>query len=234
MADAALVWSASGGVSVVELGAKAETRIGRSADAAVQIDDATVSRQQAIVERMGSQFLLRNLSDTNPTSLHGTVPATAVPLMDGDDIKVGKVLVRFHHLASRDLLSGPICSHCGRENTAADPDCWFCGTSLVNASSQVRSRKRVVGRLVDATGAAHDLYAGESAIVRADGGVEVGNSDQQAVDGATVTATPSGLTLDAGDDASVTMAGGEPIGGRQARNGDLLEANGSRVIVLVR
>ncbi|MBA2381448.1 MAG: FHA domain-containing protein [Chloroflexi bacterium] len=120
----------------------------------------TVSRRQARLARTGTGYELENLSSNNPVELDGRVVAAATPVGDGSSIRVGG-----------DRIGGPRCNHCGRENKCGDKGCWYCGTSLVNALRGVRTRRRVLMRLVDAAGAAIDLVEGETLQIGVGGGL---------------------------------------------------------------
>ncbi len=130
--------------------------------------------------------------------------------------------LRFHDLGVHDTISGPICSHCGRENNSTDKDCWFCGTSLVTAASTLRKRRHVVGRLVAGDGQFLDLYEGQSATLTG-GPPAVRQQGGDAKAGTDVTASEGGLSATEGEGA-----------GRRLQTGDVLEAGGTRYVVIVR
>jgi len=70
-----------------------ETRIGRSADNELAIDDASVSSRHCAVLRDGRRFTLRDLGSTNGTRLNGAV-VREQRLNPGDVFSVGSVDVR--------------------------------------------------------------------------------------------------------------------------------------------
>ena len=70
-----------------------ETNIGRSPSSAIFLDDVTVSRSHAIIERSGQCFLLQDGGSLNGTYLNNTTVSQAA-LTSGDEIQIG----RFHLL----------------------------------------------------------------------------------------------------------------------------------------
>ena len=70
-----------------------ETNIGRSPSSAIFLDDVTVSRLHATIERDGAGFLLRDSVSLNGTYLNNK-SVTKEHLQSGDEIQIG----RFHLL----------------------------------------------------------------------------------------------------------------------------------------
>lgn len=213
----AVTWEHADGPRAANVGRDRPAGIGRAEGAEIRVTDNSVSRQQATIRFDGARFVMANLSRTNPTLLNGRPVEAEAPLSDGDELLLGAVRARFHDLGVHDTISGPICSHCGRENNATDRDCWFCGTSLVSAQSALRKRRHVVGRLVDGRGGHLDLYAGQSAVLAGD----APTLRQEATahgEGMEVTASEAGLTA----------------GGGRLSTGQVLEAGGMRYVVIVR
>jgi hypothetical protein len=165
----ALTWSTDATIRAVELDASHAYVIGRAEPADIVLDRPTVSRRQAVLHGQRTSFSLENASSTNPTHVDGTAVAKPVALADGSTIVAGGVVLRFWDLASGDRISGPVCSHCNRENLATDAECWFCGTSLVNAPTGIRTRREVTCRLVGADGLPLDLVEGQSLTFGDDG-----------------------------------------------------------------
>ncbi len=64
----------------------------------VQLHDATVSRAHARLRFRDGQWLLSNLSETNPVTRNGVIVDRGVdlPLAEGDRIEMGEVVFRFH------------------------------------------------------------------------------------------------------------------------------------------
>jgi len=69
--------------------------IGRVASADLQIDDARVSREHAVVLREGTTFRIRDLNSTNGTVLNGQRVQDA-PLTDGDIVVIADVEFTFY------------------------------------------------------------------------------------------------------------------------------------------
>jgi FHA domain len=175
MSRYALTWAVGPRVEAVGLDPAREYVIGRDPASDVVLDHPTVSRRQARLRGDGSRIMIENLSATNPTKLGGAPIHEVVGLDDGAAISAGEIPVSFWDLSSGDRLSGPRCSHCGRENSAADQECWFCGTSLVNAPTTIRSKLRVACTLVGPDGA-HAVLDEGVLVFSADGSVLPGRS----------------------------------------------------------
>ena len=74
--------------------------IGRAADAAVQIDSPGMSRYHARVHVAGDEVTLEDMGSKNGTFLNGSRIATASPLADGDEIRLGTTTLTFRTSAS--------------------------------------------------------------------------------------------------------------------------------------
>jgi DNA-binding winged helix-turn-helix (wHTH) protein len=85
----ALVW----GRRVVKL-SRGEHIVGRDRAAAIQIDDATVSRRHASITISADAVLLEDLHSKNGTFVGGERLTGPTALNDGDQIRFGSVLVR--------------------------------------------------------------------------------------------------------------------------------------------
>ncbi|MEE4262532.1 MAG: FHA domain-containing protein [Desulfobacteraceae bacterium] len=68
--------------------------IGRSVEADLNLPDPLVSRKHGVVERRGNQYLVRNVSTTNPLLLN-EVAITEKRLYAGDQIKIGNTTLAF-------------------------------------------------------------------------------------------------------------------------------------------
>jgi DNA-binding winged helix-turn-helix (wHTH) protein len=90
-----LVW----GLREVAL-ARGENVLGREADAAVRIDDATVSRHHARIVIDGAFAALEDLGSKNGTWLRGRRIGGSQPLRDGDQIQVGPAALIFRCFAA--------------------------------------------------------------------------------------------------------------------------------------
>ena len=232
MARFALTWTDDGRPFAVDLDPTRDHVIGRDPSANIVIPRPTVSRRHAILHGLETRFTVENASSTNPTRLAGTAIAGATRLENGAEIDTGGRRSLFWDLASGDRLSGPICSHCGHENSPRDDACWFCGTSLVNAPTEMRQARHVVCRLVDVEGDVVDLLEKHALRFALDGRA------------ASVAAEPPS------EDLSVTIADGRPvvldgrvaaeagdgraIGDRHLATGDVVRSGPRTYVVIVR
>jgi hypothetical protein len=237
LATASLVWQEGGDLRVADLAYEGEALIGRGDAAAVRLADRTVSREQAVIRFDGARFVIENRSTTNPTQLAGIPVSEPTPLPDGATVRAGTIDLAFHNLSAGDRLSGPVCSHCGRENAAEDRDCWYCGTSLVSAATTVRQRLQVICRVVSASGEHWDLHPGRAIVLRANGTVALGDP-KDPVEPGSLKVHLEGARLvarAAPDDESITVAGRVPgADGVELHTGDRIEAGAARYWMLVR
>ena len=65
------------------------TSIGRSPESEIFLDDVTVSRSHAVIERNGSTFALNDLGSLNGTYINNRSLKTS-SLTSGDEIQIGK------------------------------------------------------------------------------------------------------------------------------------------------
>jgi hypothetical protein len=72
----------------------ARETIGRAPEADLFLDDVTVSREHAIIEREPDGFYLRDLESLNGTYVNRT-RVTRQRLADGDEVQVGKFKLTF-------------------------------------------------------------------------------------------------------------------------------------------
>ena len=73
-----------------------ENILGRESDEGIiRLDSPTVSRRHARISISASGASLEDLDSKNGTFLRGERVSTAVPLADGDEIRVGSVVLRF-------------------------------------------------------------------------------------------------------------------------------------------
>ena len=71
------------------------TRIGRSPDADIFLDDVTVSRSHAVIEHnVGSSYLVKDVGSLNGTYVDGTVTNEKV-LSNGSELHIGKFKLVF-------------------------------------------------------------------------------------------------------------------------------------------
>src|SRR5262249_40621126 len=81
--------------------------IGRQPDSDVVLDDTQASRNHCLIERVGADYLLRDLNSRNGTRVNGQL-ITTVTLAPNDLITIGQVEMRFfipEAAESTDLLS---------------------------------------------------------------------------------------------------------------------------------
>lgn len=234
MTTVALAWSEGDHLRHAELPLEGAISIGRAPGSAIVLPDPTVSREHAVIRFRDGEFILQNLSRTNPATVEGTAVAEPVALTDRARMMVGTTQLVFHDLAAAVRMSGPVCGHCGRENNAQDRDCWYCGTSLVYASSRVQRRHTAVFRVVTPGGEAHDVYRGEAFFVRPDGSAQVARAEQ-VPDGVPIVAAEDGgpiLRLPAGEAAPLS-AGAPAEPSRPLSTGDEVQLGAGRFLILV-
>jgi hypothetical protein len=224
MVTAALVWHEGDDMRVAEVPGEGEITIGRADTAGVRLADATVSRNHAAIRFEGGRYVVENRSSTNPAQLGGQPLTGPQPLTDAASLRFGSVNVAFHNLAAGDRLSGPVCSHCRRENDSSGKDCWYCGTSLVSAATTARRRLQVLTRVISARDEHWDLHPGRALLLRSDATAAVVDPDDSVPADAALVAQEGGTLV-------VKSAGGEP---RQLKTGDVIDAGAARFWVVVR
>lgn len=69
--------------------------IGRAADVAIQIDSPGVSRHHARIVVTRGEATLEDLGSKNGTDLNGTPLSTPLRVRDGDQIRVGAIVLTF-------------------------------------------------------------------------------------------------------------------------------------------
>ena len=72
-----------------------ENILGRDSDGGIRIESPTVSRRHARISVAAGGVSLEDLDSKNGTYLRGQSVTTAVVLKDGDEIRVGAVVLRF-------------------------------------------------------------------------------------------------------------------------------------------
>ncbi len=82
---------------------QSEVAVGRSVESPIFLDDVTVSRKHALIERKGGIFTLRDLGSLNGTYLNNQSVSTA-DLTSGDEIQIGKFHMLFISARSRSKL----------------------------------------------------------------------------------------------------------------------------------
>lgn len=235
MSRTSLVWLDGGSLRIARIPDRAAAVvIGRSSEAAVQLTDESVSRQHALLRITPDGDRLENLSRTNPTRVNGVRVDKAVDLADGDLLRIGSVEIGYHNLANASRVSGPICSYCKRENSLTQKDCWFCGTSLVSALSDVRTRTPLVLR---AAGPPQqkpiDVFPGEILTFDAEGEASVVREEGAATDVLAIVAASEGPRLRRGAEHPAATLNGAPVVGDTAlSSGDRLEIGTQQMVIL--
>ena len=235
MSRTSLVWLDGGSLRIERIPDQAAAVvIGRSSDAAIQLTDESVSRQHALLRITPDGDRLENLSRTNPTSVNGARVDKPVDLADGDLLRIGSVEIGYHNLANASRVSGPICSYCKRENSPTQKDCWFCGTSLVSALSDVRIRTPLVLR---AAGPPQqkpiDVFPGEILAFDAEGEASVVREESAATDVLAIVAASDGPQLRRGASHPAVMVNGAPVVEDTAlSSGDRLEIGTRQMVIL--
>lgn len=236
MATVSLVWADGDRLRMAAIDGDAVITIGRDAECNVVLSDPTVSRRQAGISPQRGGHRLENLSETNVTRVNGKGVSESADITDGDRITAGNASVAYHDLSAADRISGPVCSHCGRENDGSAAHCWFCGTSLVNALSVARKRIRLAFRAVALDGTSYDVYPGQALQFDQPASPAVLRSEDLAASAPAVEAGEHGprLRLPEVDAGSVAINGRPAAAGSAINDGDELTVEGGRFLVLVR
>ena len=196
--------------------------------------DESVSRQHALLRITPDGDRLENLSRTNPTRVNGARVDAPVNLADGDLLRIGSVEIGYHNLANASRVSGPLCSYCKRENSLTQKDCWFCGTSLVSALSDVRTRTPLVLRAAGPPPQKPiDVFPGEMLGFDVEGEVSVIREEGAATDLMAIVATSEGPRLRRGAERpAVTLNGAPVVGDTALSSGDRLEIGTQQMVIL--
>jgi hypothetical protein len=231
-----LVWDDGTTLACSALPAGGAAVIGRSPESAVVIAHGTVSRQHALVRDTGGVYTVENLSQTNTTKLNGyDIPGPA-PLHDGDVIGVGSISARFHDLSTVGANSNALtCSHCGRENGSGERDCWFCGTSLVNAPTVFVNRRRAACRIATSTEVGATLLHGEGLRFLADGRLQSvkGFPDRSGCAAFIETPDKQPPIIAPGDSGAAFVNGAQVTAGQALSQGVTIVVGNERYVVLM-
>lgn len=234
---ASLVWDDGTTLHAPELLEGSASVVGRSVDATVRIDHPTVSRQHAVVRMTDDGAVVENLSQTNPVRLNGANVRSHATMADGDRIELGQITVVFHDLRAVAVHTALLnCSHCGRENPLEQRDCWYCGTSLVNAPTVMPGRRNAACRIAPPGQRGESLFASDSLRIL-DGG-NLRRDDAQAPPAqaaAAVAAGDDGRVMLTALESSPVAVNGTAVGGATAlAHSDVITAGGTRYVALLR
>jgi hypothetical protein len=230
------MWSDGGNPTLAELQEAKPNIVGRSQGSDVLLQDRTISRKHAVVRVEDGVFVLENVSETNVAKVNGVAIERPVPLSDGDSIELGALQISFHDLHAGDRVSGPMCSHCSRENMPTDKDCWYCGTSLVNAPTAILEPKRALCRLVSEDGESFDIHQGEAFVVASESSRHVVRDEELPPDLATgirPEGGKSGAVLFALSDTATVNEQPSAVG-RALSTGDRIDTQAGRYTIIVR
>ncbi|MBA3429890.1 MAG: FHA domain-containing protein [Actinobacteria bacterium] len=230
-----LIWADSGVPRVIPIDRGAGAIIiGRSPDSVIQFADDSVSRHHALLRIGANGDSLDNLSKSNPARVNERPIDQPARLSDGDLLTFGKVTVAYHNLSQAARISGPRCAHCGRENATPRKDCWFCGTSLVNAGSADRTRVPIAFRAARVPGKPWvDVAPGEMLAIR-DGNLLVEPEAMPKAGSWTVSTGDGHLRLNAGDEPPELLLNEEMAREGPITAGDQLTVDADRVVLLTR
>ena len=234
MARAVFIWSQGEGQTLAELRQTRPNLIGRAPGSDILLEDRTVSRQQAVVKLEDGIFVLEGVSETNVAKINGVAIDRPVPLSDGDTVQLGAIQITFHDLQASDRVSGPICSHCSKENKATDKDCWYCGTSLVNAPTIVLKSSKTACRLVSRAGESFDVHPGEAFVLASTGGPSVVREDDLPDTSSAIRLVGRAPTIALAEGNPVTVRGKPALNGQALGTGDEIRTEDDQFIVIVR
>lgn len=236
MPRAFLAWVESDRMRIGAIPERGEAIVGRTADAQIVVPGETVSRRHASVRSDGNGFVIENLSSTNVTQMNGAAISAPTPVKNGDRVSFGNTIAEFHDLAAMDRVGDLTCSHCTRANAVSRSECWFCGTSLVNAPTVRLAKRAVVCRAMSAGGESHDLFDGDVLLLRGHGQGEVieGAADQRR-DEPAVVARDGHASLESGSAGRGVVVNGEaPAAGQPLTSGDEIRVGEQAFVVAIR
>ena len=75
---------------------KPKFEIDRSHDSDILLDDVTVSRKHAVLEKVDNDYIVSDLSSLNGTYVNGEI-VNSSKLKNGDKIQIGKYIFLFFH-----------------------------------------------------------------------------------------------------------------------------------------
>ena len=148
---------------------------------------------------------------------------------------MGVLRLTFHDLQAGDRSSGPMCSNCSRENMPTDKDCWYCGTSLVNAPTVILETRKVACRIVSDDGDTFDIHQGEAFVIVPGEGPQVVLGDDQPSGAAVIRPRDSGSGAElTSEGASLTVNGRTASASQPLKTGDEVRSESARFTIVVR
>lgn len=226
---ATLTWHDGDSLHWADLPSSGAATVGRRSDANIVVANDTVSRLHFIVRASSTGFSVENLSQSTDTRVLGKPIGAPVQLKDGDLIQAGAVSFHLHDLARSPGHQEVACSHCQRGNGLERRECWYCGTSMVNAPTAGFKIARPWCRLAGENGSV-TLYNGQSAFLAEGGGLEAGNASQESA--VFVLAGDGGPSVPPGAPGAPRLNGGLLNGA--VPHGAVIEAAGRSYVVIAR
>ncbi len=149
-------------------------------------------------------------------------------------MQVGAAEITFHDLQAGDRVSGPMCSHCDRENKSTDKDCWYCGTSLVNAPTVVLKSSKTACRIVSKAGESFDVHPSEAFLLASQSGPSVVPEGDLPKMAPAIKLVGKAPTLALAEGSPVNVRGRPALNGQSLKTGDEIRTGEGQFIIVVR
>ena len=109
----------------------AESRIGRSSQLEIVIDDAQASRQHAVVQCSSNEAVISDLGSRNGTFVNGARIGPPTTLRPGDTVRIGNTWLRVDRQEAPGGMPGhSTCTSCGTPAPAGASYCATCGAPV--------------------------------------------------------------------------------------------------------